>query len=66
MLRIEYKSYQLVDKEVFPDEIGISVQEGSRETNIDIRYRNVEFNRDLSFPYSVPRGYKELTLEDAR
>ncbi|MGS2740333.1 DUF4292 domain-containing protein [Sinomicrobium sp. M5D2P17] len=65
-LNIEYKTYQLVEKEIFPDEIGITVEEGSRKTNIDIKYRNVEFDRELTFPYSIPKGYKEITLDSAR
>ncbi|MGS2763511.1 DUF4292 domain-containing protein [Sinomicrobium sp. M5D2P9] len=66
ILNVEYKTYQLVEKEVFPDEIGISVEEDGRKTNIDIKYRNVEFNRELTFPYSIPKGYKEITLDSAR
>ncbi|RNL88696.1 DUF4292 domain-containing protein [Sinomicrobium pectinilyticum] len=66
VLNIKYRTYQLVEKEVFPEEIGITVEEGSRKTHIDIKYRNVEFNRELTFPYSIPKGYKEIILDSAR
>mgnify|MGYP000610213333 CR=1 FL=1 len=32
-------------------------------TTINIEYRSVEFNNDLTFPFSIPSGYKEISLK---
>ncbi|RAV29437.1 DUF4292 domain-containing protein [Sinomicrobium soli] len=63
-LSIEYKKYQEVAGVVFPEEIDILAQENDRETSIRIAYRNMELNRKVSFPYSIPKGYREIKLED--
>ncbi|MBC9794332.1 DUF4292 domain-containing protein [Sinomicrobium sp. FJxs] len=62
-LDIEYKTYQQVAEQIFPEEIGISARENGKETRIDIKYRNIEFNRKVRFPYSIPKGYKEINLK---
>lgn len=62
-LEIKYKAYQQVAERVFPEEVGISAREKGRETRIDIKYRNIEFNRKVSFPYSIPKGYREINLK---
>lgn len=63
LLTIRYKAYQQVAERVFPEEIGITASEHGNETRIGIKYRNVEFNRKLNFPYNVPKGYREITLK---
>ena len=63
LLDIHYKNYQNKDKRVLPNEIGIVAIEKMQRTFIDITYRNIEFDRDLNFPYRIPKGYDEIVVK---
>ncbi|XLS29335.1 DUF4292 domain-containing protein [Flavobacteriaceae bacterium M23B6Z8] len=62
ILNVNYKTYQKVGDRVFPDKILVTALEESREVRIALEYRNVEFDQKVSFPYSIPKGYKEIAL----
>lgn len=62
LLDIQYKNYQGRDKKALPNEIGIMAIETMDRTLIDITYKNMEFDRELNFPYRIPRGYDEIVL----
>ncbi len=63
LLEINYKEYQKINKWVLPNTVLIiAIAENVRNT-IDIEYRNIEFDQKLSFPYKVPKGYKEIVLK---
>lgn len=61
-LKVGYQSYTSIDGEVFPKRIEIRAKEKGRFTNIDIDYKSVVFNRNISTPFKVPRGYKQVVL----
>ncbi|MGA8853884.1 MAG: DUF4292 domain-containing protein [Christiangramia sp.] len=61
-LTVTYSDYQEVDGHVFPDNIRIIASEGGTSTNIDLTYRNISFNEDVSFPFNIPSGYEEISL----
>lgn len=61
-LRINYTDYQKVDSWVVPNTVLITAMEENTKNTIDIEYRNIEFDQPLSFPYKIPRGYKEIVL----
>ena len=63
LLDIHYKNYQEKDKKILPNEIGIMAIETMQRTFIDITYKNIEFDRDLNFPYRIPKGYDEIVLK---
>lgn len=63
ILNIAYESYQEVEGKVVPDKIVLQAQDGTGLTRIDLEYRNLEFDQNLSFPYSIPNGYKPIELE---
>ena len=60
---ITYPSYQEVEGRTFPGEIKIIASEGPSNTQIDMDFRSVEFNVPVSFPFSIPSGYEEISLE---
>ncbi|GLB48103.1 DUF4292 domain-containing protein [Neptunitalea lumnitzerae] len=60
---ISYTSYQNIDGQAFPDEIAVSVDGPEGKSDIEIEYKNIEFNKKVTFPYNVPNGYKQITLE---
>ncbi len=62
MLDIQYKNYQKIHKWILPNEIVVLATEETRANTIQIEYRNMEFDEAVSFPYSIPKGYKEIVL----
>jgi outer membrane lipoprotein-sorting protein len=62
LLEVNYKTYQKINKWVLPNTIFITAIDGNLKNTIDIEYRNIEFDQKLSFPYKIPKGYKEIVL----
>ncbi|TFG74352.1 MAG: DUF4292 domain-containing protein [Flavobacteriales bacterium] len=63
LLQINYRQYQKINKWILPDEIAIATIEGDKRNTIDIEYRNMEFNQNLSFPYKIPNGFDKIVLD---
>ena len=61
-LQIDYATYQEVEKQTLPERIKIIAVEGAKETTIDLEFKSVTLNQDLSFPYKIPSGFKEIKL----
>lgn len=61
--RISYNEYQKVANQDFPKNIEIQAQDQSDITRIKIEFKSVDYNADISFPFSIPRGYEKVTLE---
>ncbi len=62
-LRIDYRSYQKIGNQDFPKEINIEAMQGNAKTTIGIEYRAVDYNARVSFPFRIPSGYKEITIQ---
>jgi len=61
-LKVGYKHYSNFNGVIFPKRIEIRAKENGRFTNIDIDYKSVVFNKKISIPFKVPRGYKQVVL----
>ena len=61
-LKIAYPSYQNIDHTYFPKEILVKSQDDKNVNTVNIEYKSVTFNEKLSFPFSIPKGYKEIKL----
>ncbi|WP_276389097.1 DUF4292 domain-containing protein [Eudoraea chungangensis] len=62
-LEIVYKSYELKENQLVPQEIDILAKNQKDSTNIAIQFRNIEINKPLNFPYKIPNGYQEIVLK---
>jgi len=62
-LTINYDNYTIVDDEVFPKEIHIAASDKKNISTIDINYRSVGFNNNVSFPYKIPDNYQRIILK---
>ncbi len=62
-LQIVYPEYKKHDEMILPLAIVIAAYHKESKTNIDIEYKNVSFNEELSFPYSVPEGFERISIE---
>ncbi|QLE01166.1 DUF4292 domain-containing protein [Galbibacter sp. BG1] len=63
LLSIEYKNYQDVDGKVLPNEILILAVDKDHRNRIEIEYNNVDFDREVSLPYTIPNGFKQVEIE---
>ena len=65
-LTVSYKEYQKIDNTFFPKTIEVNAVEKTKRTLLDLEYRSVEFNKEVNFPFSIPSGYKEITLDEKK
>ncbi len=61
-LKMKY-AYQEVGNKVMPNTVDIEAITDGRVNTIALDYRNIEFDRDLNFPYKIPKGFKEIVLK---
>ena len=63
LFTVSYPTYKENNGEQFPKNINIRATDNKNLTTINIEYRSVEFDRELTFPFSIPSGYKEIRLK---
>ena len=57
-----YSNYKSSPEAVLPMELAIFAIEGEKTTAIAIQNKQVTFNEELTFPYSVPSGYEQIKI----
>ncbi|MGV1011261.1 MAG: DUF4292 domain-containing protein [Flavobacterium sp.] len=62
-LQIAYPDYKKYDAMILPLSLAIDARQKENKTNINIEYKNVSFNEELSFPYNVPEGYERIYID---
>jgi len=62
LLQIDYTKYQVVQKQILPEQIRILAVEGNEEAIIELSFRNTSLNEALRFPFRIPSGYKKIDL----
>jgi hypothetical protein len=63
MLEILYSDSKVFNQGTIPTSIEINAIQPKGKTNINLNYNTVSFNEELSFPYSVPSGYKKVIIK---
>jgi hypothetical protein len=63
-LVVTYSEYQNISNEVFPKKMNIIAIKKGYKTQLDLEYRSIEFNKNISFPFKIPSGYKEIILNE--
>jgi len=63
MLQISYSDSKVFDQGTLPTNIQINAIQPKGKTDISLNYNNISFNEELSFPYSVPSGYKKVIIK---
>jgi outer membrane biogenesis lipoprotein LolB len=66
ILEIDYKSYQIVNKQILPENLKIIAVEDTDEVSIEMEYKSITLNEDLLFPFNIPSGFKEISIENAK
>lgn len=62
LLSIRYGDYQKLEGQFYPQNIMINTSEKGSVTKIDINYKKIDINVNVSFPFDIPQGYKEIQL----
>jgi len=63
LFSVSYPNYREINGEQFPKNINIRAIDHKNLTTINIEYNAVEFNEILTFPFTIPNGYKEIRLK---
>jgi len=61
-LTVSYPEYKDYKEGVLPLKVIIEALHKKNKTSISLDYKNITFNEDLSFPYSVPSGYERIYI----
>lgn len=59
---ISYASYQEKEEGFFPKKIKVVANHGENATKINIKYRTLELNKPVKFPFKIPSGYQEIEI----
>ena len=63
LMEVRYASYQEVQGQILPDEVHIAAIDKDERVTIGITYKQVELNRELRFPYKIPKGFNPVALK---
>lgn len=62
-LQIAYSDSKVFNQGTIPTSIEINAVQPKGKTSISLNYNTITFNEELSFPYSVPSGYKQVLIK---
>jgi hypothetical protein len=63
IMAVRYTSYQEVQGQFLPEAVEIDAIEADAKISIGIDYKQVELNRELRFPYKIPKGFNPVALQ---
>lgn len=62
-LAVTYPEYKEYKEATLPLKVLIEAFHKNDKTSISLEYKNITFNEDLSFPYSVPSDYERIYID---
>ncbi len=63
MIQVVYSDDMVFNETALPSNILINTVQEKGKTEINLKYNTITFNEELSFPYSVPNGYKRILIK---
>ena len=63
VLDVRYASYQEIERTFYPLEIEINASEKDSKTRIELKYKKIDLNVAVSFPFRIPNGYEEIQFK---
>ena len=63
MIKVAYSDNRVYNEATLPSSVLINTFQKKGNTEINLEYNSVTFNEELSFPYSVPKGYKRILIK---
>ncbi len=61
-VEIDYDDFKEVNKELLPHKLYLHSRKFSGETKLSINYKNINLNKDLHFPFSIPSQYTKINF----
>lgn len=65
-LQLDYLAYQVVEKDILPQNVKIIAVEDNEELNVVMEYKSVSVNEEVRFPFRIPSGFEEIVLDNAK
>ena len=62
-LLVQYGPYQKIEEDYYPTQLGILAQDGLEQTRIFIRYKKIDLNVSVGFPFNIPKGYIQRSFK---
>jgi len=62
-MQVSYSDYKLYNESPIPSAIAINAEQDKGKTEINLDYNTITINEELTFPYSVPNGYKRILIK---
>jgi len=62
-IQVDYSNTIIYKEATLPSNVSISTFQEKGKTEINLEYNTITFNEELSFPYSVPNGYKRIIIK---
>jgi outer membrane biogenesis lipoprotein LolB len=62
-LMVEYGAYQKIEGSFYPTQIDIQALDVIEETSIAIKFKKIDLNVSVSFPFTIPKGYTQSTFK---
>ena len=62
-IKVAYSDNKVYNEATLPSNVLINTLQTKGKTEINLDYNTVSFNEELSFPYSVPNGYKRIIIK---
>ncbi len=63
MIQVAYSDNAVYKEATLPTKVLINTIQKKGKSQINLEYNTITFNEELSFPYSVPNGYKRIIIK---
>ena len=60
--KVTYGPYQQIEESYYPTLATIVSQEEDKKVVVSIKYRKIDVNASVSFPFKIPEGYQKIEL----
>lgn len=62
-LLLQYGPYQEIEDDYYPTQLGILALEEQEKTSIFVRYKKIDLNPRVGFPFTIPEGYTQRSFK---
>ena len=62
-LLVQYGPYQKIEDDYYPTQLGVLATNGLEKTSIFIRYKKIDLNASIGFPFTIPKGYTKRSFK---
>lgn len=63
VLNVRYSDYQEIEGGFYPSVIEINASEKDSKTKIGLKFRKIDLNVNVRFPFTIPEGYEEIQFK---